>query len=107
LQPLAVNRKAVQKATTASWPTVPTVRGHAGYKAVTLYKCRLGIDSRQVAHLVRDEGVAGSNPATLTSEINDLANYGCSVNSQPSMKSPMIGEKIPPNKKGARGRQFD
>jgi hypothetical protein len=30
-------------------------------------------DCTLVAHLVRDEGVAGSNPATPTNEINDLA----------------------------------
>jgi len=34
-------------------------------------------------------GVASSNPATPTNEINNLANYGCSGNGQP----PMIDEK--------------
>src|SRR5215469_2037676 len=43
------------------------------------------------AHLVRDEGVAGSNPATPTKGIKDLAYYGCSVISQ----SPILTKKYP------------
>jgi hypothetical protein len=52
-----------------------------------------------VAHLVRDEGVSGSNPATPTNKINDLDNYGCSEIRQPRPKPRPNDEKIPPNKR--------
>ena len=61
-----------------------------GYKTASLNAWSFGVWRSLVAHLVRDEGVAGSNPATPTNFFNELANRllpGYGASKQPKSKN--------------------